>query len=208
MRTRIKICGITNAKDAQYCASLGVDAIGLIFHPDSPRYLRVEQAIQIIESVPAFMTTVGLFMDADAATVSTIIDSARLDCLQFHGEESAEYCHQFGIPYIRAIPMGDMRSGIAMRDSMNQYHRSCGFLFDSHTQNSAGGSGKIFDWTQIPEDIANPVILAGGLNPDNVQSAIHTVKPYAVDCSSGVEYRPGKKSHEKIKQFIEKVNDA
>lgn len=202
MRTRIKICGITRTEDARFCASIGIDAIGLVFYPPSPRYIEPDRAREIIQGLPPFVTVVGLFMNAEADEVSAVIQSARIDLLQFHGQEPPGYCSQFGRPYIKAVAMGG-NDPVELDVVAGMYHEASGLLLDSHNESEPGGSGKTFDWDRIREFTARPVILAGGLNPENVQSAVMRVHPYAVDCSSGVESAPGIKDHDRIRQFME-----
>ena len=203
MTARIKICGITGISDALACVRAGVDALGFVFYPPSSRYISAETAASIIQELPPFITTVGLFMNATAEEVRQTLTICRLDRLQFHGSESGEYCAQFGHPYFKAIAMGD---GVQdFQQILAEYPTSSAFLLDSHRKDEAGGSGAAFDWVNVPAGMDRPLILAGGLNPDNVQSAIEQVRPYAVDCSSGVEAEPGIKDHAKIRQFVENV---
>ncbi|TNF97615.1 MAG: phosphoribosylanthranilate isomerase [Gammaproteobacteria bacterium] len=205
MRIRIKICGITRLRDALTCAELGIDAIGLVFYERSPRHIEPEAADTIVRRLPPFMSTVGLFMNADRARVEAVMKAVRLDNLQFHGDESPEFCEQFNIPYIKAIPMGEDST---FSNLVHGYESASAWLLDSHRRNKAGGSGETFDWLKVPGDAEKPLILAGGLNADNVQSAIAKVRPYAVDCSSGVEVEPGVKDPEKIRDFMEKVTSV
>ncbi len=205
-RTRIKICGITQAEDALYCAQVGVDAIGLVFYEPSPRNVTIEQAENIIAVLPSFVTVVGLFMNPEASFVANINQNLPLDVLQFHGQESAAFCDGYDRPYIKAVAMGD--DGADFNQLVAEYARAQAFLLDSHKTGKAGGSGEIFDWLKIPGQLDKPLILAGGLTPDNVQSGIHKAHPYAVDCSSGVELKPGIKDHGKIRQFVENVADV
>ena len=203
MTTRIKICGITRTEDALSCASNGVDAIGLVFYPPSPRNVSTEQASKIIQCLPPFMTVVGLFMNAAAGDIEQVLSVCRLDRLQFHGSEDGRFCEQFDIPYYKAVAMGEEVPDFERLQQ--EFVNASAFLLDSHRRNEAGGSGESFDWVTVPEDVGKPLILAGGLAPDNVQSAIRQVRPYAVDCSSGVESSPGIKDHFKIRQFVENV---
>lgn len=206
-RIRIKVCGITQVEDALACVNYGVDAIGLVFYPPSPRNLDVDTAGEIISSLPPFISTVALFMNPDVATVESVLSSMHIDCLQFHGSESGEFCEQFATPYFKAVAMGgDHKPDF---DQLNEeYQSSSAFLLDSNVKGQAGGSGEVFDWLKIPENIVKPVILAGGLTPDNVQLGIQKSSPYAIDCSSGVESSPGIKDHDKIQLLVEKVNNV
>jgi phosphoribosylanthranilate isomerase len=202
MPTRIKVCGITSTQDALFTAGAGVDAIGLVFFEKSPRNVTAEQAREICDALPPFVTTVGLFVNAEQAFVETILEKVPLDILQFHGAESPEYCNSFSRPYIKAVPMKGLESFEAYAD---QYPDAQGFLVDSHAPDTVGGTGETFDWTQVPQDYPKPIILAGGLKPENVAQAIEMTKVYAVDVSSGVEASKGIKSEEKVKAFVENV---
>ena len=202
MRTRIKICGITRWEDATAAIDLGVDALGFVFVKSSPRYVNAEQAREMVSRLPPFITSVGLFMNQSAREISEIIKIVDLDLLQFHGEETPHDCDQFGMPYIKALPMG---GNLVPMDYMANYPRSKGFLLDSHDVGESGGSGYTFDWTKIPQGLGIPIILAGGLDATNVATAIVQTRPYAVDVSSGVEQSKGIKDRNKIKAFIDAV---
>ena len=201
MRTRIKICGIKHLDDALKAVECGADAIGLIFVEKSPRYASFTDARVIAESLPPFVTVVGLFMDASAEKVREALKIVPLNLLQFHGDETPEFCEQFGIPYIKVLKMRENVNVVAFSQ---EYPNAAGILLDSYSK-AGGGSGQTFDWNLIPDDVPLPLILAGGLNPENVASAVETVKPYAVDVSSGVESEPAIKDHKKIEQFIKEV---
>jgi len=201
MHTRIKICGIKHQDDALKAVEYGADAIGLIFVEKSPRYVSLTEARLIAESIPPFVTLVGLFMDASVATVREALKVVPINLLQFHGDEPAEFCDQFETPYIKVLRMRENVNVVAFAQ---EYPNAAGILLDTYSK-AGGGSGQTFDWSLIPEDIPLPLILAGGLNPDNVASAVETVKPYAVDVSSGVESEPAIKDHKKIEQFIKEV---
>ncbi len=201
MHTRIKICGIKHQGDALKAVEYGADAIGLIFVEKSPRYVSLTEARLIAESIPPFVTVVGLFMDASAATVREALKVVPINLLQFHGDEPAEFCDQFEMPYIKVLRMRENVNVVAFAQ---EYPNAAGILLDTYSK-AGGGSGQTFDWSLIPEDIPLPLILAGGLNSDNVASAVETVKPYAVDVSSGVESEPAVKDHKKIEQFIKEV---
>lgn len=202
MRTRIKICGINHRDDALKAVECGADAIGLIFVEKSPRYASLTDARVIAESLPPFVTVVGLFMDAPAETVREALNVVPINLLQFHGDESPEYCDQFEMPYIKVLRMRDNVNIVAFAQ---EYPNAAGILLDTYHKGVGGGTGQSFDWSLIPDDISFPLILAGGLNPENVASAVETVKPYAVDVSSGVESAPAVKDHKKIEQFIQEV---
>jgi phosphoribosylanthranilate isomerase len=203
--TRVKICGITRVQDALCAAEHGADAIGLVFYARSPRHLSIEQAATICAELPAFVTTVALFKDADADTVHRALDALPLDLLQFHGSEDEAFCTQFSRPYIKALAMQQNAEQVVAQ--AEQYSSARGLLLDSHAPGEAGGSGEVFDWNTIPS-LARPLILAGGLSVDNVAAAIHTVKPYAVDISSGVESEPGIKDAALIAAFMKAVRKS
>jgi len=201
-RTRIKVCGITRPEDAAGIANLGVDAIGLVFYPRSSRFVRGERAGEILDALPPFVTTVGLFLDADVRQVESVLDGVPLDLLQFHGRESPAYCAAFRRPYIKAIPMGE---AVDPRAYAQRFVDARGFLMDSNPAGEAGGTGKVFDWKRIPSSFGRPMILAGGLNPANVRDAVAQVEPYGVDVSSGVESLKGLKDMGLVEAFIRGV---
>lgn len=202
--TRVKICGITRDEDAQAAVELGADALGFVFVASSPRLVSAEQAALLIEHLPPFVLSVGLFMDNDAAFVQQILDSVPLMLLQFHGDESPAFCASFGRPYIKAVPMG---GGIDPVDYAGRYTGASGFLLDSHGLGQSGGSGETFDWSKVPH-LDKPIIVAGGLTPDNIKQAVVTLKPYAVDVSSGVEAAKGIKDRHKMAAFIQGVREG
>lgn len=201
--TRIKICGLTRAEDVQAAANSGADALGLVFYDKSSRNISVQQAAQLARIIPPFITVVGLFVNAEANFVRAVLKHVSLDLLQFHGEESPDFCAQFGKPYIKAIRV---KSGIDLLQCAARFHTAQGLLLDAHVEGIEGGTGKTFDWTLIPT-LPLPVILSGGLQPGNVASAIQQVRPYAVDVSSGVEITKGIKDAAKIATFINEVNN-
>lgn len=203
-RTRVKICGITRAEDAVAAAHAGADAIGLVFHPDSPRYVTTEQARQILQAVPPLVTVVGLFMDAEATDVNEILARVPVDLLQFHGRETASYCGSFSRGYIKAVPMGGDSEGYTSAFA-GGYPDARGFLVDSNAPGAAGGSGKRFNWQRLDKRPARPLILAGGLTPDNVADAVREVQPWGVDVSSGVESAPGRKEMALMQRFVQGV---
>lgn len=202
--TRVKICGIRKEADAVHAAMLGVDAIGLVFYEKSPRNISIKEAQAICSALPAFVTTVALVKDAENTFVEDIIDSVAIDCLQFHGSETPEYCSSFDRPYIKALGVED--AGDTIVSMAQQYPASRGILLDSHAPGEDGGTGASFDWNHIPAGIEQPLILAGGLKPDNVAEAIRTVRPYAVDISSGVEKTRGVKDQDLMTEFMKIVN--
>ena len=203
MFTRTKICGITRVEDALIAADCGADAIGLVFYKKSPRYVSPENAAKIIASLPPFVTSVGLFVNEDPSEVFRILDTVPLDLLQFHGSESESDCVRYNKPYIKAIAM---EAGVDVAKSVNQYASARGILLDTYDVVLPGGTGKAFDWSKVPSNLAKPIVLAGGLNPENVHQAICSVNPWAVDVSGGVEESKGKKDHRLIKAFIEGVH--
>jgi phosphoribosylanthranilate isomerase len=205
MRTRVKICGITRIEDATAAARAGADAIGLVFEPKSPRYVKPDQAQAIMRALPPFVTVVGLFVNAAPDTVETVLNRVPLDLLQFHGDETPEQCRRYHRPYIKAI---HMRADVNLHDQAHRYADAEGLLLDTAAAHVAGGSGQTFDWSLVPADLGKPVILAGGLTPENVVEAVRKVRPFAVDVSSGVEQSKGIKDAQKISAFIEAVRNA
>lgn len=202
---RVKICGITRVEDALGCARLGADAIGLVFYAPSPRNVTVEQARAILAALPPFITTVGLFVDAQAAEVQAVLDQLPLDVLQFHGNEPVQYCRSFGRPYLKALRV---KPGVDLVQYASVYSGARALLLDAHIEGVAGGSGQTFDWSLIPPRLSLPVVLSGGLNPDNVAEGIRRIQPAAVDVSSGVEAAKGIKDAEKIAAFMQGVRNA
>jgi len=201
-RTRIKICGITRPQDALFAASLGVDAIGLVFYANSPRAVKIDQAQTIIQQLPPFVTTVGLFVDAEPNFIQHILTKIPLDLLQFHGEESSDYCESFVRPYIKAVRM---RPATDIKQYARTYARAQALLLDSYVKGIKGGTGTTFDWQQIPTDFSKPIIVAGGLTPNNVTQAITKLKPYAIDVSGGVESAKGIKDADKMTVFMQGI---
>lgn len=195
---RVKICGITRVEDGLAAAAAGADAIGLVF-AESSRRVSPAQAQAIVRALPPFIKVVGLFVDAGEAEVKEVLRQVPLDLLQFHGRESPEFCRAAGRPYIKAIAM---QVGKDVTVEAARYPEAAGLLFDAYHPALAGGSGETFDWERVPRDLRQPVILAGGLTPENVAAAVRAVRPYAVDVSSGVEVSKGIKSAEKIAAFI------
>jgi phosphoribosylanthranilate isomerase len=205
MRTRVKICGFTRVEDAVCAAQLGVDAIGLVFYPPSPRNVDIDQAIRIVNALPAFISVVALFVDEQEARIHEVLDQVPIDCLQFHGDEPAKACRLYGKRYMKAVRM---QEGIDIPALARQYHDAAGLLLDAYHPGAKGGTGSQFDWNRIPEHCALPVVLAGGLDSDNARLAIQTVKPYALDVSSGVEEKKGIKNALKMAAFIREVNEG
>ena len=204
-RTRVKICGITRIDDAIAAAQAGADAIGIVFWPKSPRAVSMQQAADIVAALPPFVTTVGLFVDPDAAAVTQASRAIALDCLQFHGHESAEFCAGFELPWIKAL---HVRSSDELSRQMQQYKAAAGLLLDSFDPKLIGGTGVTFDWGQVPGERQRPLIVAGGLNAQNVAAAVRQLHPWAVDVSTGVESAPGLKDAQKMTRFVEAVHHA
>lgn len=199
---RVKICGITRVEDALAVAKSGADAIGLVFYEKSPRHVSIEKAAQLASALPPFVTVVGLFVNASAKAVRETLDSVSLDVLQFHGDETPAFCEQFHKPYLKAIRV---KPGVDLLQCAALFHSAQGLLLDAHVEGIPGGTGVMFDWTLIPENLPLPLILSGGLDAENVASAIEQVRPYAVDVSSGVEVEKGIKDAAKIARFMQQV---
>jgi len=202
---RTKICGLTRSEDVASAVEAGVDALGFVFYEPSPRSVEVEQAKALIKSVPAFVTTVALFVDPSVELVEQVITECQIDLLQFHGDESPEFCQQFSRPYMKAVRVKNTED-IEKADEI--YTNAKALLLDAYVENIPGGTGKTFDWSLVPEGLTKPWILAGGLSVENVKSSILQTQPYAVDVSGGVEAAKGIKSADKIQQFISEVRSA
>jgi phosphoribosylanthranilate isomerase len=205
MRTRIKICGITRLGDAECAVREGADALGFIFWPGSPRHIAPERAAHIVRAVPAFVATVGVFVNPEEYEVRSAIDASGVTTLQFHGEESPEFCASFGRPFLKAFKVGQ---GGDLLKSASRYGGACGWLFDAFDPGLVGGTGEAFDWELIPAGLSRPLILSGGLHAGNVGAAIRRVRPFAVDVSSGVEAGKGIKDAAKIAAFTQGVRSA
>jgi len=199
---KIKICGLTDPENSKQIASLDIHAIGLVFFNESPRAVSIEQANEIIQELPPFINKVGLFVNANSNFVDQVLNSVNIDTIQFHGDESSSDCSQFQMPFIKAIRM---REGINLLSQAEEFSSASGLLLDSFEEDSYGGTGKSFDWNLIKNNLDLPIILAGGLNKDNIMSAIEKTQPYAIDISSGVEVDKGIKDIGKTKEIIEIV---
>lgn len=204
LRTRIKFCGIRRPGDRDAAVALGVDAIGLILVPASPRFVEPERAAKLRAGLPPFVASVVLFKDADAGFVQEAIDAVNPDLLQFHGSEPEDFCASFGRPYLKALAMGGK---VSLPRAARSYASATGLLLDSHAPGGMGGRGETFAWRKAPA-IKKPLLLAGGLNPDNVAKGIALMRPFAVDVSSGIEARPGVKDSEKMRAFVAAVQRA
>ncbi|MBI4984326.1 MAG: phosphoribosylanthranilate isomerase [Rhodocyclales bacterium] len=203
-RTRVKICGITREQDLQAALAAGADALGFVFYPPSPRYLTPERAAALAVQVPPFVGRVGLFVNAAAQDVRATLAAVPLDLLQFHGEEDAAYCEQFGRPYLKAARV---RPGLDLVEFALRYSRAQGLLLDAFVD-GYGGGGQSFDWSLVPQELPLPMILSGGLHAANVGEAVRKLRPWAVDVSSGVEAGKGIKDAQKISAFMAAVKDA
>ena len=203
MRTRVKICGITRPADATAAAEAGADAVGLVFYPPSPRYLSAERALEIRDALQPFVQTVALFVNPDAALVAQVLGRVRPSMLQFHGEETPEFCAQFGMPFVKAVRV---RPGVDALEYLRRFPRAAAWLFDSYVP-EYGGVGESFDWALVPA-AEKSVILSGGLSQANVAEAIRRVRPWGVDVSSGVESAKGIKDAAKIAAFMAEVGNA
>ncbi|MDP1658284.1 MAG: phosphoribosylanthranilate isomerase [Methylotenera sp.] len=202
MRVRAKICGITRIEDALSAVEYGADAIGLVFYGQSPRNVSISQAMEIANNIPAFVSVVGLFVNAESSFINEVISKVKLDLLQFHGDETPEKCASYTLPFIKAIRV---KSDTNLVQYANDFSAAKALLLDAYTDGVAGGTGHVFDWNLIPKQLTKQVILAGGLNADNVALAIQQVSPYAVDVSGGVEASKGIKDAEKIAAFMRQV---
>ena len=205
MATAVKICGITRPEDALAAARAGAHAIGLVFYAKSPRHVTPARAAAIIRVLPPFVTTVGLFVDATAEGVRAALAEAPVGLLQFHGDETPEFCRQFKRPYLKAVRV---KAGVDLLQYAQDYHDAKALLLDAYVEGLHGGSGAAFDWSLIPRGLPLPVILSGGLTPENVADAVRHVRPSAVDVSSGVESAKGIKDAQKIAAFIKGVRNA
>jgi phosphoribosylanthranilate isomerase len=203
--TAAKICGITRQEDALLAARCGAHAVGFVFYRPSPRYIDADDAARIVCRLPPFVTPVGLFVNATADEVRTVAERARIRLLQFHGAETPEFCAQFALPYMKALRV---RPGVDLLQYAGEFEGAKALLLDAYQEGLHGGTGAVFDWDLIPPALPLPVVLSGGLTPDNVIEAIRRVKPCAVDVSSGVESAKGVKDARKIEAFMNGVRNA
>ncbi len=208
-RTRIKICGIRRPEDALHAARCGADAIGLIFHPASPRLVTLEEALAVKRALPPFVATVALFHDAKRAEVGDVLARLKPTYLQFHGAEDPDYCASFGHPYLKAIGVDDKVSGADLIKWSRGFSSAAALLLDTRKAGQqGGGTGQVFDWSVVPTELAPSIVLAGGLNPGNVAGAVRKLRPWAVDVASGVEAGKGVKDPVKVAEFINQVRQA
>lgn len=205
MRPRIKICGLTRPEDARDAARLGADAIGLVFYDKSPRNVDIAAARAVIAALPPFVSVVALFVNPARERVDEILAALPIDILQFHGEETAEFCESFHRPYLKAVRV---KPGVDLVEWADRYKNARGLLADAFVEGAHGGTGATFDWRLIPDTLPIPLILSGGLTPDNVADAVRRVRPAAVDVSSGVEAGKGIKDAERMRAFIQGVTDG
>ncbi len=219
--TAVKFCGITRAEDIEIACALGVGALGFIFAPRSARALTPARATELVDVVTPGVTRIGLFVDPDVDEVRAVLDCVPLDALQFHGEESANFCRQFGLPYLKALAMGRGQGGESGADRslgrdlgdasavIKAHPEASAFVFDAHHPGTSGGTGVTFDWSRLDPSAPRPtMILAGGLDPDNVFDAIVKVRPAAVDVASGIECAPGRKHAGRMRHFMSEVGRA
>ena len=197
--TRVKFCGLRHKDDIADAVALGVDALGFVFYEPSSRSVAPEDAATLTRAVPAFLTRVGLFVNENAETIKRIFEIAQLNLIQYHGEESPEFCDSVGLPYIKAFRV---QQDMDIRGAMDRYPNASGFLLDAYVRGQPGGTGERFDWGLIPRSYA-PIILAGGLTPDNAKDAIEQVAPWALDVSGGIESKPGRKDPDKMARFMD-----
>ena len=204
----IKICGITKSEDASYLAKLGVDAIGLIFYRHSPRAISCKQLPEILENLSDSVKTVGLFVDPSRSEVNEVLDTGLIDILQFHGSEPEGFCSSFDKPYMKAIHVKDK---MPQAEVLDKYSSAKFLLLDTYNEKESGGTGEKFDWSiakRIIEGTDQRVVLAGGLNPANIEDAVRSINPFGVDVSSGVELSPGQKDLKKVWRFVREARSV
>jgi phosphoribosylanthranilate isomerase len=202
MAVRVKICGITRIDDLHAACDVGADALGFVFYDKSPRHVSVEAAAALVRALPPFVQSVGLFVNADPAYIESVLQQVPLDVLQFHGDESPVDCIRFGRPYLKAVRV---KADTDLLKCAADFDTARGLLLDAYVAGVPGGTGERFDWGLIPASLPKPVILSGGLTPDNIVEAVQGVRPWAVDVSSGVELSKGIKDSHKMAQFIAKA---
>lgn len=205
MKTRVKFCGLRRGDDVDLAIALGVDAIGFVLDPQSPRFISMSEAVMLRRRVPPGITAVALFRDAPGDQVAEVLKALAPVVAQFHGSESAEFCEASGAGYWRAVPMAEKQD---LRAFAARHPGAAALLLDAHSAGEAGGQGKTFDWSVVPQGLDMPIVLAGGLTPANVGAAISQVRPYMVDVSSGIESARGVKDQEKMRSFMDAVKKA
>ena len=204
-RTRVKICGITRPEHAKAAAGAGADAVGLMFYEPSPRYVTPARARAVCAALPPLVSVVGVFVNPEPRDVETAVEGLPVDLLQFHGEESPELCAGAGKPYVKAVRV---RTRDDIVEAAARYSDARALLLDAHHDTLWGGTGSPFDWNVVPGDVGRPIVLAGGLTPENVAGAIRRVRPFAVDVSGGVESAPGEKDAKSMERFMREVASA
>ena len=204
-RTRVKICGITRPEHARAAAGAGADAIGLVFYEPSPRYVTRARAREICAALPPLVSVVGVFVNPEPRDIETVVEDLPVDLLQFHGEEPPGLCAGAGRPYVKAVRV---RTRDDIVETADRYSDARALLLDAHHDALWGGTGSWFDWNVVPDDVGRPVVLAGGLTPENVAGAIRLVRPFAVDVSGGVESAPGEKDIQSMERFMKEVASA
>ena len=204
-RTRVKICGITRPEHAKAAAGAGADAIGLVFYGPSPRCVTLARAREVCAALPPLVSIVGLFVNPEPHDIETVVEGLPVDLLQFHGEEPPELCARVGKPYVKAVRV---RTRDDIVEAADRYPDARALLLDAHHDALWGGTGSQFDWSVVPDDVGRPIVLAGGLTPENVAGAIRLVRPFAVDVSGGVESAPGEKDVQSMERFMKEVASA
>ena len=204
-RTRVKICGITRPEHARAAAGAGADAIGLVFYEPSPRYVSRDRARAVCEALPPLVSVVGVFVNPEPREIEAAVEGLPVDLLQFHGEEPPELCAEAGRPYVKAVRV---RGRDDIVEAGARYTDARALLLDAHHDALWGGTGSRFDWNVVPDDVGRPIVLAGGLTPENVAGAIRAVRPFAVDVSGGVESAPGEKDARRMERFMKEVASA
>ena len=204
-RTRVKICGITRPEHAKAAAGAGADAIGLMFYEPSPRYVTRARAREVCAALPPLVSIVGVFVNPGPRDIETVVEDLPVDLLQFHGEEPPELCAGAGRPYVKAVRV---RTRDDIVEAADRYSDARALLLDARHDTLWGGTGSQFDWSVVPDDVGRPIVLAGGLTPENVAGAIRLVRPFAVDVSGGVESAPGEKDVQSMERFMKEVASA
>ncbi|MFO7541276.1 MAG: phosphoribosylanthranilate isomerase [Thiobacillus sp.] len=205
MAVRVKICGITRLQDLHAACDAGADALGFVFYKKSPRHVTIAAAAELVRALPPFVQSVGLFVNAEPALIEAVLRDVPLDLLQFHGDETSADCMRFGRPYIKAVRV---KADTDLLKYAADFDAARGLLLDAYVPGVPGGTGERFDWRLIPANLPKPVVLSGGLAPDNVAEAVQRVRPWAVDVSSGVEASKGIKDPHQVAQFIAKAKAA